>query len=63
MTGLYQAGSIGALIVTFDTRIPGVAERLHRERAAWQEDADLEALDHDHYVLTIKLEGARRLAS
>ena len=41
-------------LVVFDIRIPGVAERLHRERAAWQRQGDIEALDQDHYVLIIR---------
>jgi hypothetical protein len=47
--------------VLFDLRIPGVAERLHRERAVWQEDAEIEALDQDHFVLMVRPGGARRL--
>ncbi len=38
-------------LVIFDIRIPGVAERLHRERAAWQRQSDIEALDQNPYVL------------
>jgi hypothetical protein len=51
------------VIVLFDLRIPGVVVRLHRERAAWQEYADIEALDQDHFVLIIRPGGARRLAA
>jgi hypothetical protein len=50
------------VIVLFDLRIPGVAERLHRERAAWQEQSTVEALDEQHFVLIIRPGGARRLA-
>jgi hypothetical protein len=42
----------------FDLRIPGTADRLHRERAAWQEWGDLEALDEDHFVLIVRPGGA-----
>lgn len=49
--------------ILFDVRIPGVSERLHRERAGWQEFADLCALDRDHFVLTIRPGAARRLAA
>ena len=41
-------------LVLFDLRIPGVADRLHRERAAWQERSDIEALDGDHFVLIVR---------
>ena len=47
----------------FDLRIPGVAERLHRERAAWQENSDVEMLGPNHAVLFIRPGGARRLAA
>jgi hypothetical protein len=50
-------------LIIFDVRIPGVAERLHRERAAWQEAADIEALDADHFALVVRAGGARRLAA
>jgi hypothetical protein len=49
-------------LVIFDTRVPGVAERLHRERAAWQRQSDIEALDCNHYVLIIRPGGAWGLA-
>ena len=49
--------------ILFDLRIPGVAERLHRERAAWQEHSEIEILDKDHFVLIINAGGVRRLAS
>jgi hypothetical protein len=51
------------LLVLFDVSIPGVVVRLHRERAAWQENADIEAPDQDHFVLIIRPGGARRLAA
>ncbi len=38
----------------FDVRIPGAAERLHRERAKWQERSDLEALDEAHLALIVR---------
>lgn len=40
-------------LVVYDPRIPGSAERLHSERAAWAEHGDIEALDHNHYVLIV----------
>ena len=46
--------------IIFDLRVPGNPERLHRERAAWREYADIEMLDFDHAVLIIRLGAARR---
>jgi hypothetical protein len=43
----------------FDVRIPGAAERLHRERARWQERSDIEALDEAHFVLVVRYEEKR----
>ena len=39
------------IIVLFDLRLPGTADRLDRERAAWQAQSDTEALDDNtlHY--------------
>ena len=48
-------------LAIYDIRIPGTAERLHRERAAWQQ-SEIEAIDKDHFVLTVYPGGARRLA-
>jgi hypothetical protein len=45
-------------LVIFDVRIPGVAASLHRDRAAWGERSDIEALDEDHYVLLVRPGGA-----
>jgi hypothetical protein len=47
-------------LVIFDVRIPDVAELLHRERAAWQEHGDIEALDEGHFVLVVRPGGLRR---
>jgi hypothetical protein len=44
--------------VLFDLRIPSTAARLHRERAAWAENGDIEALDQDHYILIVRTGGA-----
>ena len=43
------------ILVLFDVRIPGMAKRLHCERAYWQELSDIEALDEDHFVLIVRL--------
>ena len=49
--------------VLLDLCIPSIAERLHRERAAWPEQSEIEILDKDHFVLIIQAGGVRRLAS
>lgn len=49
-------------VAVFDVRIPGVAERLHSERAAYREHGDIEALDHNHYVLIVRPGAARGLS-
>ena len=53
----------GYTLTVFDLRIPGSAERLHRERAARREYAEIEMLDYDHAILIIRPGAARRLAS
>jgi hypothetical protein len=50
-------------LVIFDLRIPGSAERLHRERAAWREHADIEMLNLDHAVLIVWPGATGRLRS
>ncbi len=45
-------------LAIFDLRIPGVAESLHGQRAAWQGNSDIEALDRDHFVLIVRAGGA-----
>jgi hypothetical protein len=52
--------------ILFDLTISGSAERMHRERAVWQERSDIEALDEDHFVLIIRPEiesSSERLAA
>jgi hypothetical protein len=44
--------------ILFDLRIPGSAERIHRERAVWQRQRENEALDIDHFILGIRLDAA-----
>jgi hypothetical protein len=46
------------IVVLFDVRIPGVAERLHSECTAYREYGDIEALDQNHYVLIVRPGGA-----
>jgi hypothetical protein len=47
-------------LVIFDVRIPRAAARLHSERAAWQEYADIVMLDFDYAVLIVRPGAARR---
>ena len=54
--------SAKSTLVIYEIRIPGAAERLHSERAAWGESGDIEALDRDHFVPIVQTGGARRLA-
>ena len=49
------------IIVLFDLRLPGTVDRLDRERAAWQAQCDIGALDENHFVLLVRPGGARRL--
>ena len=49
-------------LIVFDLRIPGAAERFHRERRAWAEAGDVEMLDEDHPVLIVQPGSARRLS-
>ena len=49
-------------LVIYDIRFPGAAEQLHRERAVWQEQSEMEAIDKNHFVLIVYAGGARRLA-
>jgi hypothetical protein len=50
-------------LVLFDLRIPGIAERLHRERAVWQGWSEIEAIDKNHFMLIVRPGGIRRLAA
>ena len=51
------------IVVLFNLRIPGAAERFHNERSAWAEYGDVEALDRDHFALILRPCGAHRLAA
>jgi hypothetical protein len=42
------------LLVVFDLRQPGGPSELHRQRAAWAEYSDIEALDEHHFCLIIR---------
>jgi hypothetical protein len=39
--------------VLFDIRVARACKGLHDHRAAFQEDADIEAVDHNHFVLVV----------
>ena len=55
----YHEGSRTEICVLFDLRIPGAAEHLHRERAAWQEKSEIEAIDKNHFVFVVRPGGGR----
>ena len=42
------------LVVLFDLREPGGPAELHRQRAAWAEYSDIEALDEHRFALIIR---------
>ena len=42
------------LLIAFDLRERGTTAALHRQRSAWAEYSDIEALDEDHFVLIIR---------
>lgn len=44
----------------FDVRVPGGGEELHRSRAIWQGLSDIEAIDEDHYVLSVRADDAAK---
>ncbi len=51
------------LISVFDLRVPGVAEALHKQRAAWREYSDIEALGPDHFALIVRPGWASKAAA
>jgi hypothetical protein len=57
MQKLYPERKLYELSI-YDIHIPGIAERLHRERAAWQGRSDIKALDENHFALTVRPGGA-----
>jgi len=42
------------IILIFDLRDPRAVQSLHHERAVWQGDSDIKALDEDHFVLIVR---------
>lgn len=51
------------IIVLFDLRDPEAVKQLHRERWAWRELSDIEALSEDCFALILRPGGAQRLAA
>jgi hypothetical protein len=51
------------LVVIFDLRILEACEQIHRLRATWQENSDLEALGPDHMIVYLFPGAVRRLAA
>ena len=49
--------------VLLDVRIPDAAKRLRRERWIWKENADIESVEEDHFVLIIRPGVDGRLAT
>jgi hypothetical protein len=52
-----------SIVILYDVRLPGAADRLHEGRAAWRECGDVEALDQNHYVLIIRSGEAREMVA
>ncbi len=52
-----------SIVVVYDVRVPGAADRLHGDRAVWRESGDVEALDEHHYVLVVRPGGTRGATS
>lgn len=52
-----------SIVILYDVRLPGSADRFHEDRAAWQEYSDVKALDADHFVLVVRPGGTRELAA
>lgn len=52
-----------SIVVLYDVRIPGAADRFHEQRAAWRERGDVEALDQHHFMLIVRPGGAREMAA
>ena len=51
-----------SLLMIYDLRVPGTAVRLLREIEAWRGNADVEAVDDDHFALIIRPGLAGRVA-
>ena len=51
------------LRVLFDLGDPEARETLHRQRAAWGECSDIEAVDEDYAILIVRPGGVQRLVA
>jgi hypothetical protein len=56
MTKTYEEPSDATAFeaVLFDLRVPSMSKRVHRARANYQEESDIEFLDEDHAVVLIR---------
>jgi hypothetical protein len=61
--GKVYAKTTKTLWVLFDLGDPEARETLHRQRAAWGECSEIEAVDGDHAILIVRPGGAQRLAA
>jgi hypothetical protein len=61
--GKVYAKTTKTLWVLFDLGDPEARETLHRQRAAWGECSEIEAIDGDHAILIVRPGGAQRLAA
>ncbi len=51
------------ILIVFDLRDPEACEQVHRLRAVWQAESDLEALGPDHMVVILFPGATQRLAA
>ena len=51
---LYLIKNPECLVVIFDLREPSGPAELHRQRAAWAQYTDIEALDEHHFALILR---------
>ena len=61
--GKVYAKTTKTLWVLFDLGDPEAREALQRQRAAWGECSEIEAIDRDHAILIVRPGGAQRLAT
>ena len=61
--GKVYAKTTKTLWVLFDLADPEAREALHRQRAAWGECSEIEAIDGDHAILIVRPGGVKRLAT
>jgi hypothetical protein len=51
------------VLILFDLRDQGACEQIHRLRAVWQADSDLEALGPDYMIVFLFPGATQRLAA